>query len=65
MIINDSVRIDAPYRAEDCKAPADQAHTLERVKKVLENERRKIADKSRGPSAPPSGVATPTGRKGG
>ncbi|KAL9079517.1 MAG: hypothetical protein Q9157_001629 [Trypethelium eluteriae] len=61
MIINDVVRIDQPYRVEDCKAPYDQAHALERVKKVLEYERRKIGEKTGR-----SGVATPVGlRKGG
>ncbi|KAI9662515.1 MAG: hypothetical protein M1821_008682 [Bathelium mastoideum] len=62
MIINDVVRIDSPYRVEDCKAPQEQAHALERVKKVLDNERRKIGEKA----GRASGVATPVGmRKGG
>ncbi|KAI9708386.1 MAG: hypothetical protein M1820_004090 [Bogoriella megaspora] len=62
MIINDSVRIDPPYRIEDCKAPSDQALILQRVKIVLENERKKLTGKASkdGPSEGPGSI-----RKGG
>lgn len=34
--------IKSPYRPEDCTAPKDQGQTLIRIKKVLDNERRKL-----------------------
>lgn len=44
--MNDSVRISPPYTPEDCKAAKDQQANLVRVKRVLENERKKLALKA-------------------
>ena len=46
IIVNEAVIVKSPYRPEDCTAPKDQANTLSRVKRVLENERKKLAQKS-------------------
>lgn len=46
IVVNDAVVITAPYRVEDCRLGAgQQAGMLARVKKVLENERRKLAER--------------------
>ncbi|KAL8725836.1 MAG: hypothetical protein Q9181_006268 [Wetmoreana brouardii] len=48
MVVMDSVVISAPYRGEDCRAGHGvQPQTLSRVRKVVDNERRKIADRER------------------
>ncbi|MCJ1468841.1 hypothetical protein MMC07_007471 [Pseudocyphellaria aurata] len=49
IVVMDAVVITSPYRGEDCKAKAgagQQAGVLPRVKKVLENERKRLADRS-------------------
>ncbi|MCJ1261498.1 hypothetical protein MMC22_001362 [Lobaria immixta] len=49
IVVMDAVAIASPYRGEDCKARAgagQQAGVLPRVKKVLENERKRLADRS-------------------
>ena len=46
IIVNDAVIIAKPYGPENCTAPKDQQNMLVRIKKVLENERRKLAEKS-------------------
>jgi len=47
IVVNETVLIASPYRAENCKAgPGQQPGALARVKMVLENERKKLAEKS-------------------
>ena len=62
IIVNDAVIIAKPYGPENCTASKDQQNMLVRIKKVLENERRKLAEKSSKTAAvgPAGGV-----RKGG
>ncbi|MCJ1384316.1 hypothetical protein MMC17_007432 [Xylographa soralifera] len=67
IIVSDAVVIEAPYRPEDCKAGTGAAkESLNRVKKVLENERKKLLEKT-GAARPAIPAAVPlTGpRKGG
>ena len=45
MIVHDAVIIGPPYRPEDCKGGKDKQEVLNRVRKVLEGERRKIKEK--------------------
>lgn len=60
-MVNDAVIISKPYTVDDCAAPKDQQNALSRVRKVLEHERKKIAERTSRPA-----VATPIGpRKGG
>jgi protein LSM12 len=62
MIVSDAVIITPPYRVEDCRGAKDKQEVVNRVKKVLEGERRKIKDKDDRERK----SATPTGpRKGG
>ena len=62
IIVNDAVIIAKPYGPENCTAPKDQQNMLVRIKKVLGNERRKLAEKSnKTASAGPAGGV----RKGG
>lgn len=62
MIVHEAVIIAPPYRAEDCKGAKDKQEVLNRVKKVLEGERRKLKDKEERERK----AVTPTGpRKGG
>lgn len=62
MIVHEAVIIPPPYRVEDCKGAKDKQEVLNRVKKVLEGERRKLKEKEERERK----AATPTGpRKGG
>jgi hypothetical protein len=45
MIVLDAVIIKPPYGVEDCSAPSQHQVTLNRVRKVLEGERRKLKEK--------------------
>ena len=45
-MVNDAVLIAKPYRLDDCSAPKDKQDALARVKKVLENERKKLAERA-------------------
>ena len=45
MIVHEAVIITPPYRAEDCKGAKDKQEVLNRVKKVLEGEKRKLREK--------------------
>lgn len=45
IIVHDAVIIAPPYRLEDCKGAKDKQETLNRVRKVLEGERRKLKEK--------------------
>lgn len=45
MIVHDAIIIAPPYRVEDCKGSKDKVEVLNRVKKVLEGERRKLTEK--------------------
>ena len=45
MIVLDAVIIKPPYGSEDCSAPSQHQSTLNRVRKILEGERRKIKEK--------------------
>ncbi|WPH00617.1 Hypothetical protein R9X50_00344700 [Acrodontium crateriforme] len=58
MILHEAVIITPPYRVEDCKAAKDKQEVLNRVKKVLEGEKRKLKERE-------SRNATPVPRKGG
>ncbi|KAF4548950.1 Anticodon-binding domain-containing protein [Elsinoe fawcettii] len=57
IIVDDAVIISAPYTADTCKAPRDKQGALTQIRKVVEGEKRKFADRSRG--------ASPLPRKGG
>lgn len=62
IIVHETVIISAPYRVEDCKGKSDRPDVVNRVKKVLEGERRKLREKEERERK----VSTPTGpRKGG
>lgn len=67
MIINDNVIIKEPYGLEDCSAPTGHEKSLERVRRVLENERRKLAEKSTGTATAATRTVLASGapRKGG
>ncbi|KAI9668442.1 MAG: protein with role in RNA processing [Alyxoria varia] len=54
IVVNDAVLIAKPYRLDDCSAPKDKQDALARVKKVLENERKKLGDRA---GKPGTGVA--------
>ena len=45
MIVHDAVIIPPPYRVEDCKGASNKQEVLNRVRKVLEGERRKLKEK--------------------
>lgn len=61
MIVHDAVIISPPYRVEDCKGAKDKHEVLNRVRKVLEGERRKLKEreeserKATPPAAPRKG----------
>ncbi|KAK5005184.1 hypothetical protein LTR28_008027, partial [Elasticomyces elasticus] len=55
IVVDNAVIISAPYRPEDCKAPKDKQEALNRVKKILEGEKRKIVEKAK--------VVTPVERR--
>ena len=62
MIVHDAVIISPPYGVEDCKCPKDKQEVLNRVRKVLEGERKKLREKEERDRK----AATPVGpRKGG
>jgi len=64
IIVLEHVIISAPYRPEDCKAGRDKQDSLGRVRKILEDQKRKI--KEREEKERQGGAATPVGqRKGG
>ncbi|KAL8675066.1 MAG: hypothetical protein Q9168_000549 [Polycauliona sp. 1 TL-2023] len=72
IVVMDSVVVSAPYRGEDCRAGNGvPVHTLNRVRKVVDNERKRFADRERKvvvPAVPavPAIPAVHTGpRKGG
>jgi len=60
IVVSDAVVIGPPYEVEDCAAPKESVTALTRVKRVLENEKRKIAERrARGTTATvATGVAT-------
>ena len=60
IVVNDAVIISKPYTVDSCAAPKDQQNALNRVKKVLEHERKKIADRTGKSSTVTTGL-----RKGG
>lgn len=62
MIVHEAVIIAPPYRVDDCKGPKDKQETLNRVRKVLEGERRKLKEKE---DRERKATATPVPRKGG
>ncbi|PNS17531.1 hypothetical protein CAC42_8074 [Sphaceloma murrayae] len=57
IIVDESVIITAPYTVDTCKAPKEKQGALAHIRKVVEGEKRKFADRSRG--------ASPLPRKGG
>ena len=59
MIVYDAVIIPPPYRPEDCKAAKDRQEVLNRVRKVLEGERKKIRDREEREKK----TATPAGQR--
>ncbi|KAL8985687.1 MAG: hypothetical protein Q9177_004369 [Variospora cf. flavescens] len=69
IVVMDSVVVSSPYRGEDCKAGSGVApNTLSRVRKVVDNERKRFADRERRTVVPavPAIPAVHTGpRKGG
>ncbi|KAK5119453.1 hypothetical protein LTR85_007553 [Meristemomyces frigidus] len=63
MIVHEAIIIAPPYRSEDCKGAKEKQEVLNRVKKVLEGERRKLKERE---ERERKSAATPTGpRKGG
>ncbi|KAI9800164.1 MAG: hypothetical protein M1833_003491 [Piccolia ochrophora] len=75
IVVLDAVMIAPPYTVEDCRAAAKDSGALQRVKKVLDIERKKVVDRDRGggagtpnqskPAAVPSSAVRDGGRKGG
>lgn len=61
IVVNDAVIISKPYNVEDCSAPKDQQNALKWVKKVLEHERKKLAERAK---KPPVTSPTPPRRGG-
>ncbi|CAD0083425.1 unnamed protein product [Aureobasidium vineae] len=61
IVVNDSVIISPPYNVHDCKAPKGKEESLNRIRMVLEGERRKIAQRAAQGGTPPPGAP----RKGG
>lgn len=62
IIAHDTVIIFPPYKPEDCRGQSNKPEVTNRVKKVLEGERRKLKEKEEREKK----AATPTGpRKGG
>jgi len=56
IIVSDAVIISPPYTAESCRAPKEKQGYLSQIKKVVEGERRKMAEKAKqtgGNSVPP------------
>lgn len=45
MIVHEAVIITPPYRVDDCKGPKEKQETVNRVRKILEGERRKLKEK--------------------
>lgn len=45
MVVHEAVIISPPYRPEDCKAPQEKQEVLNRVRRVLEGERKKLREK--------------------
>ncbi|MCJ1231611.1 hypothetical protein MMC12_008289 [Toensbergia leucococca] len=53
IVVLDAVSIASPYRGEDCRAgQGQQGAVLGRVRKVLENERKRLADRTSKPIVP-------------
>ncbi|KAI9843842.1 MAG: hypothetical protein M1837_006103 [Sclerophora amabilis] len=73
IIVSEAVVISPPYSVEDCKAAQKESNALQRVKKVLEMEKKKLADRNNGlarnaggnNSSNPSATTTQSMRKGG
>ncbi|KAI9835266.1 MAG: hypothetical protein M1819_002410 [Sarea resinae] len=68
----DAVTISPPYRVEDCKAAPNHRNALNRVKTVLESERKKLDARPRRSGTPSAGAGvantnagTPGAEKGG
>lgn len=62
MIVHEAVIIAPPYWVEDCKGAKDKQEVLNRVRKVLEGERKKLREREEREKK----AVTPTGpRKGG
>jgi hypothetical protein len=55
------VIISPPYTVNDCKAPKGKDQALDRIRMVLDGERRKIAQRAAQGGTPPPGAP----RKGG
>ncbi|KAI9761682.1 MAG: Triose-phosphate Transporter [Chaenotheca gracillima] len=69
IIVSEAVMISPPYTVDDCKAAQKETNALQRVKKVLEMERKKLAERSNtttgGANTPTTPAAAPAVRKGG
>jgi hypothetical protein len=62
IVVAQSAIISPPYGVEDCKGPSSKQEVINRVKKILEGERRKIKEREEKERR----AATTTGpRKGG
>ena len=53
IIAHEAVIISPPYRPEDCKGSKEKQEVLNRTKKILEGERRKLDEKEKKQAAPP------------
>ncbi|KAG9649906.1 hypothetical protein KCU95_g12496, partial [Aureobasidium melanogenum] len=61
IVVSDSVIISPPYTVNDCKAPKGKDQALDRIRMILDGERRKIAQRAAQGGTPPPGAP----RKGG
>lgn len=62
IVVLDSVMIRPPYGPEDCKALGKETMALQRVKKVLEMEKRKVVERHNSSrNAAPTGASNPSG----
>lgn len=64
MIVHEAVIITPPYRAEDCKGAKEKQEVLNRVRKVLEGERRKIREREEREKKEPTTAGVATGSEG-
>ncbi|KAH0194655.1 hypothetical protein KCU70_g301, partial [Aureobasidium melanogenum] len=56
IVVSDSVIISPPYTVNDCKAPKGKDQALDRIRMILDGERRKIAQRAAQGGTPPPGA---------
>jgi len=65
MIVHDAIIISPPYQPENCKGAKDKQEVLNRVKKVLEGERKKLQQRAAAAEQERKAGAPALPRKGG